>query len=245
MLRMEKLTDRQTQLLKIVIEDYISSAKPVGSVEMVANHGLKISAATVRNEMVKLIERGLLSKTHSSSGRVPTPVGLRVYLESLMEEKPLPVLTEVAIKQRLWQERFEFEKFLRKLSLSLAENTGYLSFVSTGDEHIFSAGAVNILNHPEFFDMEVTRAVLNLLDHEDALLHILAKATGKKDTHILMGEELENPNLGSIALVFTNVESTKGRMTFGIIGPARMEYKKVLPLLKFFRGLSATLGSAS
>jgi len=242
---MEKLTDRQTQLLKIVIEDYISLAKPVGSVEMVENHGLKVSAATVRNEMVKLIEKGLLSKTHSSSGRVPTPVGLRFYLDSLMEEKPLPVLTEVAIKQRLWQERFEFEKFLRKLTLSLAENTGYLSFVSTGDEHIFSAGAVNILNHPEFFDIEVTRAVLNLLDHEDTLSHLLSKSSGKRDLHVLMGEELDNPNLAQVAVVFGSVITAKGPVTFGVMGPIRMEYKKVLPLLKFFRSLSSTLSSTS
>lgn len=242
---MEKLTDRQSQLLKIVIEDYISSAKPIGSVEMVEAHGLKISAATVRNEMVRLIEKGLLSKTHSSSGRVPTPVGLRYYLENLMEEKPLPVLTEVAIKQRLWQERFEFEKFLRKLVLSLAENTAYLSFASTGDEQIFHAGAVNILNHPEFFDIEVTRAVLNLLDHEDSLLHLLNKAQSKADVHILMGEELDNPNLNNVALIFTSAETFKGRVTFGIIGPIRLEYRKTLPLLKFFRSLAQTLGVSS
>jgi heat-inducible transcriptional repressor len=242
---MDQLTDRQTQLLKIVIEDYISSAKPVGSVEMVANHGLKISAATVRNEMVRLIERGLLYKTHSSSGRVPTPTGLRIYLDSLMEEVPLPVLTEVAIKQRLWQERFEFEKFLRKLTLALAENTGYLSFVSTGDEHIFSAGSVNILNHPEFFDIEVTRAVLGLLDHEDVLTQILSKSSGKRDLHVLMGEELGNPNLSQVAIVFSTVSTFKSPITFGVIGPIRMEYKKALPLLKFFRSLAATLGSAS
>ena len=242
---MDQLTDRQTQLLKIVIEDYISSAKPVGSVELVESHGLKVSAATVRNEMVKLIERGLLSKTHSSSGRVPTPTGLRIYLDSLMEEKPLPVLTEVAIKQRLWQERFEFEKFLRKLTLALAENTGYLSFVSTGDEHIFSAGAVNILNHPEFFDIEVTRAVLNLLDHEDNLLKLLSKSSGKRDLHILMGEELDNPNLSQVAVVFSTVTTFKEPVTFGVIGPIRMEYNKALPLLRFFRSLVATLTATS
>lgn len=245
MLGMEPLTDRQSQLLKIVIEDYISSAKPIGSVEMVESHGLKISAATVRNEMVRLIERGLLAKTHSSSGRVPTPVGLRYYLEKLMEEKPLPVLTEVAIKQRLWQERFEFDKFLRKLTLSLAENTGYLSFASTGDEQIFHAGAVNILNHPEFFDIEVTRAVLSLLDHEDVLLHLLNKVQGKSEVHVLMGEEMENPNLAQVTTIFTTAQTFKGGVTFGIIGPIRLEYSKTLPLLRFYKSLAQTLGISS
>ena len=234
---MDDITPRQLELLKIVIEDHISSAKPVGSVKMVAKHGLKVSAATVRNEMVRLIEKGLVAKTHSSSGRVPTPIGLRLYLSSLMQEVTVPVLTEVAIKQRLWQERFEFEKFLRKFSLSLSENTGYLSFVATHDEHIFHAGAVNILNHPEFFDIEITRAVLNLLDHEDLLFDILNKAVGKSEIHVLLGEEMDKPNLLPISIVFSSLETGKKPVTFGVMGPSRMDYKKVLPILKFYRSL--------
>ncbi|MCL5003836.1 MAG: hypothetical protein M1352_01040 [Patescibacteria group bacterium] len=242
---MEQPTSRQTDLLKIVIEDYINSAKPVGSVEMVKKHGLKVSAATVRNEMVKLIEKGLVAKTHSSSGRVPTPLGLRLYLDSLMEEEVMPVLTEVAVKQRLWADRFETEKLLGKLALTLSENTGYLSFVSTGDEYVLHSGAVNVLNHPEFFDIEVTRAVLNLLDHEDILGGILNKATADREIHILMGEELGNPNLLPVCLVFTEVADSKKPLRFGVIGPRRMVYKKVLPLFKFLRSLIVEIGKSS
>lgn len=234
---MTDTSKRQLELLRIVIEDYISSAKPVGSVEMVEKHGLKVSAATVRNEMVRLIENGLVAKTHSSSGRVPTPMGLRLYLESLMEEANVPVLTEVAIKQRLWPDRFEFEKFLKKLTLALSENSGYLSFASANDGYVFHSGAVNILNHPEFFDIEVTRAVLSLLDHEELLLNLTKRASAKTDPHILLGEELDHPSLNPVSLVFSELEAPTHSVVFGVIGPSRLEYKKVLPLVRFFRSL--------
>lgn len=234
---MEEATPRQLELLKTVVEDYINNARPVGSVEMVKAHSLKISPATVRNEMVRLIDKGLVAKTHSSSGRVPTPLGLRVYLSSLMEEEPLPVLAEVAIKQRLWADRFDLSKFLRKLTLALSQSLGYLAFALTSDEHVFHAGAVNILNHPEFFDIEVTRAVLNLLDHEAELLGIVSKAGPGEPVHVFFGADLPNPNLKAVALVFSHVSSAKNEITFGLIGPARLTYRKVLPHLKYFRGL--------
>lgn len=242
---MDEATPRQLELLKTVVEDYINIAKPVGSVEMVKAHNLKISPATVRNEMVRLIEKGLLTKTHSSSGRVPTSLGLRVYLNSLMEEEPLPVLTEVAIKQRLWNERFDLSKLLRKLTLVLSQQLNYLSFATTSEEHVFHAGAVNILNHPEFFDIEVTRAVLNLLDHESELLAIVGKASSPDPVHVLLGTELSNPNLKAVAVVFSTVESARAKVTFGLIGPDRLTYKKVMPHLKYFRSLLAEALKAS
>ena len=64
------LTDRQNKLLKIIIENYIHSAKPVGSKQIC--NTLKCSSATVRNEMPELENFGLLEKTHTSSGRVPS-----------------------------------------------------------------------------------------------------------------------------------------------------------------------------
>src|SRR3989338_1439800 len=136
---MSDMSIRQTQLLKAVVEEYIKTAKPVGSENLVEKYNLQISPATVRNEMAKLIEMGYLKQPHTSAGRTPTSPGLRTYLNKLMEEVAIPVLQEVAIKQRLWQERFEFEKMLRKAALALAEMTGYLSVVSTTDGHVFSS----------------------------------------------------------------------------------------------------------
>lgn len=81
------LNNRQKQLLKIIVEDYIQSAKPVSSKAICDI--LNCSSATIRNEMAALEELGLLEKTHISSGRVPSEQGYRYYVDYIMEPKEL------------------------------------------------------------------------------------------------------------------------------------------------------------
>ena len=76
------LTERQNKILKLIITEYIKLARPVGS-NLICKR-LKCSSATVRNEMASLEELGLLEKTHTSSGRVPSEKGYRYYVDYLM-----------------------------------------------------------------------------------------------------------------------------------------------------------------
>ena len=69
------LTNRQTNILKLIVTEYIKSARPVGS-NLICKE-LKCSSATVRNEMANLENLGLLEKTHTSSGRIPSELGYR------------------------------------------------------------------------------------------------------------------------------------------------------------------------
>src|SRR3989339_1586946 len=80
------LTERQIKLIEAIINEYINTSEPVGSVELVDRYNLKFSAATVRNEMARLIEMGFLQMLHASSGRVPTKSAYRFYLTDLMDE---------------------------------------------------------------------------------------------------------------------------------------------------------------
>jgi len=107
------LTDRQIKLLEAIIREYSESSEPVGSKTVVAKYSIKASPATIRNEMAALLEDGFLEMMHTSSGRIPTSRAFRYFVERLMHEDELPVLQEVAVKQRLWPQRFEFEKLLR------------------------------------------------------------------------------------------------------------------------------------
>lgn len=81
------LNERQTKLLKIIVEDYIKTARPIGSKAICDE--LKCSSATVRNEMGDLEYLGLLEKMHTSSGRVPSEKGYRYYVDNIMEPKKL------------------------------------------------------------------------------------------------------------------------------------------------------------
>ncbi len=84
-----ELTDRKKKILKIVVEDYIQSAEPVGSKAIAAEMGRSISSATIRNELADLVELGLLEQPHTSAGRVPSPKGYRLYVNELMEQQRL------------------------------------------------------------------------------------------------------------------------------------------------------------
>jgi len=81
------ITERQINLLKLIVEEYIKTARPVGSKALCEN--LNCSSATIRNEMSALEELGLLEKTHTSSGRVPSDTGYRYYVDNIMVPKEL------------------------------------------------------------------------------------------------------------------------------------------------------------
>lgn len=84
-----KLDARARQLLRTLIAQYIADGQPVGSRTLAKNSGLDVSPATIRNVMADLEELGLLAAPHTSAGRVPTAQGYRVFVDSLLELKPL------------------------------------------------------------------------------------------------------------------------------------------------------------
>lgn len=81
------ITERQTELFKLIVENYIKTARPVGSKALCDI--MNCSSATIRNDMAALEELGLLLKTHTSSGRVPSDKGYRYYVDNIMKPKEL------------------------------------------------------------------------------------------------------------------------------------------------------------
>jgi len=84
-----ELTPRKKEILKIVTERYIDAAEPVSSKYLAGAMGGNLSSATIRNELADLTEMGYLEQPHTSAGRVPSPQGYRLYVNELMEQKPL------------------------------------------------------------------------------------------------------------------------------------------------------------
>src|SRR5258705_4575490 len=140
---MHDLTQRQIQILKSLIEEYIETADAVGSETLEKKHNLAASPATIRNEMVRLEELGYLKKPHTSAGRVPTPHAMKFYVKQLMKEKELSVAEEVAVKEKVWDFREKEQQCLRMLTKSLAEKTKALAIATTSGGDIFAAGYAN------------------------------------------------------------------------------------------------------
>ena len=99
-----KLTDRQSNILKHIVEDYIETGIPVGSKNLIAKYGLDVSSATIRNEMAALEKAGLLEKSHTSSGRIPSTNGYKWYAKESEEKSLAPIenkLQDIFAKRRV------------------------------------------------------------------------------------------------------------------------------------------------
>ncbi|MBI4080460.1 MAG: hypothetical protein HY430_01685 [Candidatus Levybacteria bacterium] len=232
---MHNLTQRQIEILKAIIEEYINTAEPVGSETLEKKYSLSASPATIRNEMVKLSEYGYLKKPHSSAGRVPTPEGMKFYVRELMKEKELSTVEEVAMKENIWDHRERSAQCLKQVTKSLAQKTGVLAVAMTDDGDLFAAGYANILDLPEFYDIDITKALLSILDEYEYFHDLFASVHEDEDIHVLLGDELGAKLRGPYGLVYTHFETpmhTQGEI--GVIGPVRLNYTQVVPIVRYY-----------
>ncbi|HEV2339738.1 MAG TPA: hypothetical protein VGT05_03135 [Patescibacteria group bacterium] len=235
---MHDLTQRQVQILRSLIEEYINTAEPVGSETLEKKHNLSASPATIRNEMVRLEELGYLKKPHTSAGRIPTAIAMKFYVKQLMKEKELSVSEEVALKERVWDYREHEAQCLRAVVKSLAEKTRALAVVTTNDGDVYVAGYANILDMPEFYDIDITKNLLLALDEFDILASIFSGVHDDEDIHVLLDEELGPRLKGPYGFVYTNYHTPlhlKGEV--GVLGPTRLNYTSVIPTVRYFGDL--------
>lgn len=239
---MSVLTDRQRQLLKAVVEEYISTAEPVGSDVIVEKYSLGVSPATVRNEMVFLTKDGFLKQPHTSSGRIPTPTGLKFYIKELMKEQEVSVKDEVSIKEHLWDHRFHLHRLLKQATRELAEKTGSLAIATTEEGDLYQSGAYAILDMPEFYDIDLTKTILMLADRNEMINEVLDRAVINKPVSVLLGDDLGNEYLEYCGFVFSPFGAGKKNAgVIGVLGPSRMAYSQVMPQVRYFGDLLTEL----
>ncbi len=239
---MHNLTQRQIEILRSIIEEYIDTAEAVGSETIEKKHNLSASPATIRNEMVKLSEYGYIKKPHSSAGRVPTAQGMQFYVKELMKEKELSTVEEVALKERVWDYRGKMQRFLKEATRSLAEKTGTLAITTTNDGEIYCSGYANILEMPEFFDIDITKTLLEAVDEYGNFESIFANAhADDEDIHVLIGDELGSTLKGPYGFIFVEYNTPlqlHGRI--GVLGPTRLHYTTIVPTVRYFGSLIET-----
>ena len=127
------LTARQNSILKLIIEKYIKEAKPIGS--KVISKALKCSSATVRNEMASLENAGLLEKTHTSSGRVPSEAGYRYYVDNLMELKKMNAEDMLKLQIVFRNQQLALSDVITKSLQVISDITNYTTVVLGSTSH--------------------------------------------------------------------------------------------------------------
>ena len=231
------LSDRQAQILKAIIEEYTITAEPVGSVTLEKKYNLSVSPATIRNEMVALTKSGFLHQPHTSAGRTPTSMALKYYVRELLKEEEMSVAEEVAVKEKVWDHRFEIERFLKEITRALADKTQTIAVSCTSKGSLFHSGHAYILANPEFYDIDVAREVLSLIDEFNRIYSIFSKATSDEPIHILVGDDLDNEFFQNLGMVFTDFSAGDIKGSLGIIGPSRLNYSTVIPTIRYFGNL--------
>jgi heat-inducible transcriptional repressor len=150
------LDDRKLEVLRVIVEDYVATQEPVGSKALVERHNLKVSSATVRNDMAALEEEGYLRQPHTSAGRVPTDKGYRLFVDRLSRIKPLTPAERRAI-ERFLMGAVDLDDVVHRTVRLLAQLTRQVAVVQ------YPSLARSRVRHIELVPISTTRLMLVLI----------------------------------------------------------------------------------
>ncbi|MFA8343592.1 MAG: heat-inducible transcriptional repressor HrcA [Rhodothermaceae bacterium] len=335
---MLNLSEREKSILRDIIYQFILTANPVGSRNIAKKSDLQLSAATIRNIMADLEEAGYLQHPHTSAGRVPTDLGYRVYVDSLMgpsrlndDQKKIitkefdhiadetddilqltaTVLSKItnqlacitypkinnAILEKIQIVKLSSSKIMviveiksglvKTITLELNseiqetklyliqqflnERLGGLNFdeikktfadrikdynpdynpiirvffdsvdkIFTEDSHkkAIITGATNIVKQPEFEDQQQFRSVVELIENQDIIIHIMDDdLKSPEQTVISIGNENDNQKFTDYSMIKKTYNIGNVHGTVGIIGPKRMEYSQTIAAVVYIAEL--------
>lgn len=223
------MTDRQIAILSAIIEQYAEVASPVGSV-MLAKL-FNVSSATVRSEMAKLEELGLITQPHTSAGRIPTDKGYRFYVNLLTQTDETPQLDRStrAIEARVSTHGSHADRAIRSAVDSLVDLTQNLGLATIGDE-LYLSGMGNLFSHPEFLGGTNAQSVARLLDNLEPWLR---EAAPNEPLNVFIGSENPIGKTSGATLIISRFRSPYSDSSYiGVLGPTRQSYARVMRLVR-------------
>lgn len=144
------VSDRGLEVLRVIVQDYVASREPVGSKSIVERHSFGVSAATIRNDMALLEDEELITAPHTSSGRVPTDKGYRVFVDQLADLRPLTPAQRQAIETFLGQS-VDLDDVLARTVRLLSQLTNQVALVQ------YPSFATSRVRHVELVPLTATR----------------------------------------------------------------------------------------
>ena len=182
------IDDRKKRVLQAIIEEYINTAEPVSSKAIVENYGLNYSSATIRNEMASLEKSGYLEKTHTSSGRVPSEKGYRLYVDELLKDDDISLEEIKYISEKLETKVNEIEDLTKIATSTISEVTHYTT-VSIGP-------SVNL---------QIIKEIKFVLLGSRMLMAVILTDTGMvKETIIKFDEDITEKQVETLNYMFNN-----------------------------------------
>jgi heat-inducible transcriptional repressor len=206
------LEPRSAAILRAIIEEYVATAQPVGSVTLVVKYGLGVSPATVRNVMAELESADLIGQPHTSAGRVPTDHGYRLYVESISDAVTLAPVEQLMIRHQFGQVEFASEQWFRLAASTLAASTRSAGIATPVKPFACRVRRVDLVAGPE----HVASLVLVLADGpiKQALLHLDQEhaqdeldAIAQQLNRLIVGREE-----AGVQVVLAELEASPGRL---------------------------------
>ena len=177
------LTDRQNRLLKLIVEKYVKNPVPVGSKSI--SKTMKCSSATIRNEMGILEDKGLIEKTHTSSGRVPSEAGYRYYVDNLMELKKMNADDMLKLQIVFKNQQLALSDVITKSLQVISDMTNYTTVVlgSTSHENLLKQIEVVPIDEESMIVIIVTDR--GHVEHKNITLKNVALDDVKKTVNLI------------------------------------------------------------
>ena len=176
---------RKLEVLRAIVEDYVHTREPVGSKALVERHHLGVSSATIRNDMAALEEEGLITAPHTSSGRIPTDKGYRVFVDQLSAVKPLSAAERRAISVLL-EGSTDLDDVLERTVRALAHLTNQVAVVQ------YPRSGAATVRHLEFVSLAARQVLV-----------VLILASGKVEQCVIdLGASLDEGALSGLRHVF-------------------------------------------
>jgi heat-inducible transcriptional repressor len=224
------MTERQIQILAAIIEEHAEVASPVGSVTLAKL--FKVSSATIRSEMARLEEAGLIRQPHTSAGRIPTDAGYRLYVNMLNEaqtEAPSIDRSARAIEARVNTHGDRADRAIRSAVDSLVDLTHNLGIATIGDE-LYMSGIGNLFAQPEFLQADHAQAVARLLDNLEPWLR---EAAPHEPLNVYIGAENPIGKTSGASLIISRFRSPYSDNSYiGVLGSTRQSYGRVMNLVR-------------
>lgn len=224
------MTERQIAILSSIIEQYAEVAAPVGSVTLAKL--FNVSSATIRSEMAKLEELGLISQPHTSAGRIPTDKGYRFYVNLLTQQPDqlqAPDRSSRAIEARVATHGSRADRAIRSAVDSLVDLTSNLGLATIGDE-LYLSGMGNLFSQPEFMSGKHAQSVARLLDNLEPWLR---EAAPNQPLNVFIGSENPIGKSSGATLIISRFRSPFSDNSYiGVLGPTRQSYGRVMRLVR-------------
>ena len=233
------LKQRQLDILKSTILHYISTAEPVGSRALVETDQFKLSSATIRSELKELEGYGYLTHVHTSSGRVPTDLGYRYYVDNLRPSYSLQQSEKLKIKVVFERNFKEVPDPYEAFVVSASQFFPGVSLAITAPR-VYKQGLSNMFHLPEFDSIDSVKKVVTGLEESRQVQQVILNFVSPAmiNSRVVIGQEIPLISFHDCSLLLKPVHDILNQSgVIAFLGPRRLKYSKCFALLDYFSEL--------